>query len=189
LTATVFAQGCPWDCLYCHNPDLIDPRRPGGISWGAVIDLLARRRGLLDGLVFSGGEPTRQDLRDAIVQVKAMGFGVGLHTMGAFPGRLAQVLPLVDWVGFDVKARPADLAAITRRAGADRTMTESLDLLLASGVAYQVRTTWGPGVMSRADAEAVQAWARGRGAVDPVLQAVRPDGARPDFAAALARGG
>jgi pyruvate formate lyase activating enzyme len=186
LVATVFCQGCPWDCVYCHNPDLIDPRRPGVIPWDDAVALLRRRRGLLDGVVFSGGEPTRQDLSAAIVQVKELGFAVGLHTMGAYPRRLASLLPLVDWVGFDVKAAPEGLEAITRRSGAAATMATSLDLLLASGIPYQVRTTWGPGVMTRDQADRARAWARSRGAVDPVLQDVRPDGTRPEFAAAFA---
>jgi pyruvate formate lyase activating enzyme len=184
LVATVFCQGCPWDCLYCHNPDLIDPRRPGTVPWADVAELLGRRRGLLDGVVFSGGEPTRQDLRAAIGQVKALGFGVGLHTMGAYPRRLAQLLPLVDWVGFDVKAAPSGLEAICRARGAARTTETSLDLLLASGVDYQIRTTWGPGVLNRGEAERARDWARARGAVDPVLQTVRTEGTRSEFAAA-----
>jgi pyruvate formate lyase activating enzyme len=187
LVATVFCQGCPWDCVYCHNPDLIDPRRPGAVSWADVRALLSRRTGLLDGLVFSGGEPTRQDLRAAIVHVKEMGFAVGLHTMGAYPTRLAQVLPLVDWVGFDVKAPPGEVEAVTRRPGSSAAMATSLDLLVASGVPHQVRTTWGPGALTLDRAEAARDWARSRGAVDPVLQDVRPDGARPEFVAAHAR--
>src|SRR3954447_23836555 len=60
LVATVFLQGCPLACTYCHNPALIDPRVPGTLPWTSVTDLLGRRQGLLDGVVFSGGEPTRQ---------------------------------------------------------------------------------------------------------------------------------
>jgi pyruvate formate lyase activating enzyme len=148
--------------------------------------LLERRSGLLDGIVFSGGEPTRQDLRAAIEQVKDMGFAVGLHTMGAYPKRLARVLPLVDWVGFDVKAEPERLESICRTPGAAQAMTRSLDLLLSSGVDYQIRTTWGPGVQSYSEAQATRAWATARGAVHPVLQAVRIEGTRPDFRAAYA---
>jgi pyruvate formate lyase activating enzyme len=158
------------------------------IDWDDVAEFLAGRRGLLDAVVFSGGEPTRQDLRAAIVHVKELGFAVGLHTMGAYPRRLAELLPLVDWVGFDVKAAPDELEAITRTAGAAATMRTSLDLLIASGVPYQVRTTWGPGVMTRDQAERARAWARSRGAAGPVLQDVRPDGTRPEFEAAFAAG-
>jgi pyruvate formate lyase activating enzyme len=184
LVATVFLQGCPWDCLYCHNPDLIDPRRPGSVPWADVRALLDRRRGLLDGVVFSGGEPTRQDLGGAIREAKAMGFLVGLHTMGAYPRRLGELLALVDWVGFDVKALPGAVEAVARTPGSSRRMVASLDLLIASGTPHQVRTTWGPGVMPREDAERVRDWALARGAGDAVLQDVRPDGARPEFKAA-----
>jgi pyruvate formate lyase activating enzyme len=187
LVATVFAQGCPWDCVYCHNPDLIDPRATGAMAWEEVLDLLRRRRGLLDAVVFSGGEPTRQDLAPAIADARALGFGVGLHTSGAYPKRLAALLPLVDWVGFDVKALPSEVDSITRVTASSSKMVRSLDLLLASGTDYQVRTTWGPGVMARREAERVRDWARRRGARDPVLQEVRTAGARPDFAEAFAR--
>jgi len=109
LVATVFLQGCPWRCGYCHNAAILDPLTPGIVPWSAVRELLSARHGLLDGVVLSGGEPTRQaGLVDAARQVREQGFLVGLHTGGAYPGRLAAVLPYVDWVGLDVKA-PARL--------------------------------------------------------------------------------
>jgi pyruvate formate lyase activating enzyme len=174
IVATVFLQGCPWRCSYCHNPDLIDPRRPGTIAWEEVAAFLATRRGLLDAVVFSGGEPTRQDLRDTIIEVRDLGFKVGLHTMGAYPRRLANLLPLLDWVGFDVKAAPGAVEAITGAPGSTQAMGTSLRLLLDSGVDYQVRTTWGPGIMTEAEARAAQSWARAQGARDPILQPARP---------------
>ncbi|NNH09134.1 radical SAM protein, partial [Cellulomonas fimi] len=71
LVATAFLQGCPWRCTYCHNAAILDPRTPGVVPWSDVRDLLDRRRGLLDGVVFSGGEPTRQaGLVDAARQVR-----------------------------------------------------------------------------------------------------------------------
>ena len=105
LVATVFLQGCPWQCTYCHNPDLISPRTPGQVPFERVRELLAKRRGLLDGVVFSGGEPTRQRaLGSAMREVRELGFGVGLHTGGSYPARLREVIGLVDWVGIDIKA-------------------------------------------------------------------------------------
>ena len=79
LSATVLTQGCPWNCFYCHNQALIPVRTPGAVAWGEVRDLLGRRRGLLDGVVFTGGEALRQDaLADAAREVIDMGFAVGL---------------------------------------------------------------------------------------------------------------
>ena len=58
LSAVLFCQGCPWRCRYCHNPHLLPPRGRGEIEWRDALDFLERRRGLLDAVVFSGGEPT-----------------------------------------------------------------------------------------------------------------------------------
>jgi pyruvate formate lyase activating enzyme len=118
LAAVVFCQGCPWRCGYCHNPDLIPPRGEHEIVWEEIIALLRRRQGLLDGVVFSGGEPTLQgDLAEAMREVRALGFKIGLHSGGAYPDRLAAVLPLVDWVGLDIKAPFDAYARITAAAG------------------------------------------------------------------------
>jgi len=187
LVATVFLQGCPWQCTYCHNPELIDPRAPGDVPWSRVRGLLSRRHGLLDGLVLSGGEPTRQDgLPDAAREVRALGFGVGLHTSGAYPRRLAAVLPFVDWVGFDVKAPAALYRAITGvGASADAAFT-SLRLVLDSGVDVQVRTTVDPTVLTPGDVAELGVTLRKLGVRSHVLQEVRPDGTTPEYQQALA---
>ncbi len=190
LVATVFLQGCPWRCTYCHNHAILDPRAPGQVRWREVRELLDRRAGLLDGVVFSGGEPTRQTaLGDAMREVRERGFGVGLHTGGAYPRKLEALLPLVDWIGFDVKAPRHLYRAITRVGGettsADQAFT-SLRLVLDSGVDVQVRTTVDPTVLSDDDVRALTATLRELGVQDHVLQEVRPDGTTSEYRAALA---
>ena len=133
LTATVFLQGCPWNCFYCHNQALIPVRVPGLVAWQEVRDLLARRRRLLDGVVFTGGEALRQDaLADAAAEVRRAGFAVGLHTAGAYPRRLADVLAtgLVDWVGLDVKALPDSYLQVVGRQRAGERAWECLRILI-----------------------------------------------------------
>jgi len=148
LAATVFCQGCPWQCRYCHNSHLLPADRPGEISWQSVLDFMRGRVGLLDGVVFSGGEPTLQrGLAAAMRDVRALGFGIGLHTAGPYPERLAALLPLVDWVGFDAKAPFDDYARITGVSGSGERARESLLLVLASGVACEVRTTVHPALL------------------------------------------
>jgi pyruvate formate lyase activating enzyme len=145
LAAVVFCQGCPWRCGYCHNPHLIAPRGGDEREFARIVDWLGTRRGLLDAVVFSGGEPTAQaELPVAIAAVRALGFKVGLHTGGAYPRRLADVLPHVDWVGFDVKAPRGEYRDVTDVADSGAPAFASLDLLLASGVAHEVRTTVHP---------------------------------------------
>ncbi len=142
LVATIFCQGCPWVCGYCHNPHLIPPTSEATIPWAEVMDFLASRRGLLDGVVFSGGEPTLQAaLPEAMRAVRALGFRIGLHSAGPYPGRLAQVLPLVDWIGFDVKAAFGEYQRVTGVAGSGAKGKASLLHVLKSGVACDIRTT------------------------------------------------
>lgn len=190
LVATAFLQGCPWRCTYCHNSAILDTRTPGVVPWADVVALLHRRRGLLDGLVLSGGEPTRQQgLVAAAREVRAAGFGVGLHTAGAYPERLRDVLPHVDWVGLDVKAPVHLYRAITRVGGATTTARRaftSLRLVLDSGVDVQVRTTVDPTVLTPDDVAALTEVLAGLGVRDHVLQQVRPDGTTDAYAAALA---
>jgi pyruvate formate lyase activating enzyme len=186
LVATVFLQGCPWRCTYCQNPELMDPRAAGSMGWEEVMDHLRRRRGLLDGIVLSGGEPTRQlGLGAALDEARELGFATGLHTAGAYPARLARVLPSLDWVGLDLKAPPGRYGAVTGVAGSGSKVLESLALVVASGVDHEVRMTVDPTVHTAADVDRVVDVARAAGAARVVLQEARAEGARPEFAAAL----
>ncbi len=174
LSAVVFCQGCPWQCGYCHNPHLI-PRGPGDRSWSDVLRFLERRRGLLDAVVFSGGEPTLQSgLGQALRETREMGFLTGLHTGGPYPERLARVLPLVDWVGFDLKAPLEEYARITGVPGSGARAAESAHLLMASGVDHEFRTTVDPSLLDHAQLEKMTRWLEERGVMRHVLQRCRP---------------
>ena len=145
LAAVLFLQGCPWRCGYCHTPELLPARGPVELDWAQVTAFLQRRRGLLDAVVFSGGEPTAQAaLPEAIARVKAMGYRIGLHSGGMYPARLRRVLPQLDWIGLDIKAPAEHHGAVTGRRGSAGPVGEALDAVLASGVAYECRTTWHP---------------------------------------------
>jgi pyruvate formate lyase activating enzyme len=147
LAAVVYCRGCPWRCPYCHNADLQAPDGPSEPAWPRVLAFLERRRGLLDAVVFSGGEPTAQRaLPAAMAEVRELGFKVGLHTGGPYPERLTQLLPLVDWVGLDIKALPEDYPRVTGVPGSGARAWQSLRLLLDSGVDLEVRTTPMPGM-------------------------------------------
>ena len=142
LACVLFCQGCAWRCRYCHNPALIGPRGSQEVPWSEVLDFLHKRQGLLDAVVFSGGEATLQPgLPAAMQQVRELGFKVGLHSAGIKPAAFKRVLPLCDWFGFDVKALEEDAALITGVSDSGRANWHSLELLLASGVGYECRTT------------------------------------------------
>ncbi len=184
LSAVVFLQGCPWSCGYCHNPHLIPAGDGEPDGWQRLLGLLRRRRGLLDAVVFSGGEPTLQDaLPAAMDTVRALGFAVGLHTSGAYPERLRGILPLADWVGMDAKAPFDDYARACGAPGSGAKARESARLLVESGVPCEFRTTVHPRVHSTGSLLSLAADLRALGARRWVLQEFRATGcADEDFA-------
>lgn len=193
LAAVVFCQGCPWRCVYCHNPGLQPPRGSEEIPWREVLSFLERRRGLLDAVVFSGGEPTLQSaLAPAMAAVRALGFKVGLHTAGIYPGRLARLFPLLDWVGLDVKAPEEDYAALTGVPNGGAAAWESARRLLASGLPHELRITVHPRLLSPAALDRLVERLRALGARRLVLQPCRVGG-RPvslaDYGSLLAEQG
>lgn len=177
LAAVVFCQGCVWRCRYCHNPHL-QPFEGAHWSWENILALLVERRNFLEAVVFSGGEPTAQAaLPDAMRVVKDLGFKIGLHTAGIFPDLLAAVLPLVNWVGFDVKA-PLDerYDRITQKKASFKAPGESLRLLLASGVNYELRTTVHPDLVTPADLEEISSTLESLDASPTKIQPFRSEG-------------
>jgi len=183
LAAVVFCQGCPWRCGYCHNPHLHSPQG-GERPWGEVLGWLETRRGLLDGVVFSGGEPLLQrGLGSALQAVRALGFETALHTAGIYPERLAAALPLLDWVGFDIKGPFEDYRRITGATG--DAARDALARLLAAGVDHEIRCTVDSGLL---DADALARMARQLAALGVsrlVLQACRRGCQPTDVPAAL----
>lgn len=142
LAAVVYLQGCPWRCRYCHNGELLDTGVTAPVAWDDVLEKLHARCGLLDAVVFSGGEPTAQQaLTGAIRQVRELGFKVGLHSAGCYPQRLAALIPMLDWVGLDIKALPQDYPALTGVTDSGERAFESLRLVRGSGVRHEVRVT------------------------------------------------
>lgn len=192
LAAVAFLQGCPWRCPYCHNAQILDPRTKGNVTWEEVVALLNSRRGLLDGIVFSGGEALMQAssgaLEAAMRQAKDMGFLVGLHAGGAYPSALRKLLELevLDWVGLDVKALPEDYSLATGRSGGGSRAEESLDALVAHDeIDHEVRLTLWPGLVAPTVgagdmgealidyAREVATWVAGRGVKNFALQRYR----------------
>lgn len=188
LVSTVFAQGCPWRCTYCHNESMQDARVAGIVEWSTVLAHLARRAGQLDGIVFSGGEPTRQaELIPAMQQARSLGFGVGLHSAGAFPARLREALPFVDWLGLDIKAMPEGYEDITGRSAAGLKAWQSLEIALEWGGDFEVRLTVDPTAHTRESVLSVIKRVVAMGGPTPILQEARAEGASEQFQHALGR--
>ncbi len=176
LSAVVFMQGCPWRCPFCHNASIRPIVAETDFSWEKFVDFLKTRVGKLDAVTFSGGEPLVQDcLGDIMRGVKELGYKIGLHTGGYRPEHLAKILPLVDWVGLDIKA-PFEAARYKEIIGVDHLarVLQSLDLLIESGVDFECRTTCDPRFISADDLWKIAKALKAKGVKKYFLQKYRP---------------
>ena len=146
LAATVFTGGCNLRCPFCHNALLVTRlQETPALEEKAVLDFLASRRGLLDGVVLSGGEPLLQPgAADFLAKVRELGFAVKLDTNGCFPKILANILDrgLVDYVAMDIKNSPEKYPETVGIPGFDTaSVEESIRLLTDSKADHEFRTT------------------------------------------------
>lgn len=131
----IFFQGCPWHCKQCQQPALMSTLDSGCYDWQDILYYLMGRRGLIDHVVFNGAEPLSQShLIEAILQCKSMGFVVGLHTCGIYPLRLKTVLPLIDWVWFEIFGLPENYAMNNGLPGSGHHAWGGLRMALDSGL-------------------------------------------------------
>ena len=177
IAAVVFMQGCPWRCPFCYNQSLQNPNGRSEAKWEHLLHLLEHRRGILDAVVFSGGEPLRQsNLPQAMDAVKAMGFEIGLHTGGYNPEAFAKVLDKVSWVGFDIKAPfvAEHYQRATGGIGDVEKIKHSLDMLIKSGVHFECRTTCDPRLLNIADIYKIADELSALGVKEYYIQKYRP---------------
>ena len=134
--------GCNMRCLYCYNPEIVLGK--GTISFDTILEFLHQRKGLLDAVVFSGGECTiHKKIAENIKQVKALGFLVKVDTNGSKPALLKQLIEEknIDYVALDFKALPSKFENITQ-SNLYESFEKSLQVLLKSKLTFEVRTTY-----------------------------------------------
>lgn len=146
LTTTLFMAGCPFRCPYCHNSDLVlRPNEAPKIPWEEILEYLKKRRGVLDAVCVSGGEPTlMNDLKEKLSDIKSLGYKVKLDTNGVHPNILRELADakLVDYFAMDIKNSPKKYGMTIGLPNFDITpILSSIDFLLHSGVDYEFRTT------------------------------------------------
>jgi pyruvate formate lyase activating enzyme len=176
IATVLFTGGCNFRCPYCQNSELVlHPNSLPDVDPVEIFQLLTRRRGLIDGVVITGGEPTLQDdLEDFLRKVKELGLAVKLDTNGYRPQVLRGLLErgLLDCVALDIKA---PLAKYPSAAGVPvdvRRIEESVRLILASGIDHELRTTVVPGIVAPEDVEEMAKLIAG--AKKYILQQFRP---------------
>ncbi len=178
ISAVVFMQGCPWRCPFCYNKILQNQAQESNVNWPKFLEFLQKRKGVLEGVVFSGGEPLLQDkdLEMAIDDVKAIGYKVGLHTGGFYPEALQKIVKKTDWVGLDIKAplKPKIYKDITGGRADVKKVIESLNILIASKVHFECRTTCDPRFLGINDIYEIAEYLHKLGVQEYYLQKYRP---------------
>ncbi len=159
IASLIFFGGCNLSCSFCHNPALvIDPFELPDYPADSVLDELAARRGFIDGVVVSGGEPTlAADLPAFLSAVKNLGLRVKLDTNGLAPEVIADLLArrLLDYVALDVKTAPARYPELHDAPIDLDLLPRSIALLKSSGIAHEFRTTCVPGIVEAEDIHAM----------------------------------
>lgn len=158
VACTVFTGGCNLRCPFCHNASLVLSPREGGNKEEEVLSYLASRKGILEGVCITGGEPILQpDLSDFVEKVKTMGYSVKLDTNGSDPGALSLLLKKggIDYIAMDIKSSPEHYMKATGRDLPFDRFSESVSVIRSSGIPYEFRTTVVKGIHTQEDMEGI----------------------------------
>ena len=145
VACTVFFGGCDMRCPFCHNAELVEGAVPPVMDETELLSFLKKRKGLLDGVAFTGGEPLLQkDLLKLAVQIRELGYPIKLDTNGTHPERLGEMIRdgLVQYAAMDIKNSPEKYAETAGVKNFDiGPIRESVSILLEGTIDYEFRTT------------------------------------------------
>jgi pyruvate formate lyase activating enzyme len=158
ISCVLFTTGCNFICPYCHNADLARGEYPERIKLAEVTAFLKSRKGMLEGVVITGGEPTlHSGIVDLCRSIKALGYAVKLDTNGSRPDVLQTIVDrrLVDFVAMDVKAQLDDYGPFSKNQQIQSKLTQSIRMIMTSAPAYEFRTTCAAPFASRKAIETI----------------------------------
>ena len=166
VACTVFTGGCNFRCPFCHNGGIVlNPGAEPSIPEEKVFDLLKKRRGVLEGVCITGGEPTLwKGLWDFAKEIKAMGYSVKLDTNGTNPELMHKLIlaGVVDYVAMDIKNSPDKYAETIGVKGFNlQPVKDSVRLLMQGTAGYEFRTTVVKGMHKPQDIVEIGKWIQG----------------------------
>ena len=165
ISTTLFVAGCDFRCPFCHNSSLVlAPGKAPKIPWQEIMDYLSKRKGVLDAVCISGGEPTMmEDLKEKTRDIKALGYEVKLDTNGSRPEVLQDLLDnkLIDYVAMDIKNSKEKYAMTSGVLLELSKVEKSIDILKSSQIPFEFRTTAILEYHSLRDFEEIGQWIKG----------------------------
>ncbi len=172
LCSVIFLAGCPFRCPYCQNYRLL--RFGVEVSVEEVLKEI-RRNYLIDGVCITGGEPLLQfeELLKLVKGLKDLGLAVKVDTNGYYPERLERLVEFIDYIALDFKTVPERYPEVTGKADSGEKVLRSVDVIVKSGVEYEVRTTAVPGIVGEGEIEEIAKILGERGVKLYVIQQFR----------------
>ena len=167
IAAVVFTMGCNFRCPFCHNPELVDPKAidyENEIKESDVLKFLESRKGDLDGICITGGEPTLQaGLKEFIKKIKKIGFLIKLDTNGSHFSVVSDLIEnnLVDYWAIDIKTTPEKYRIMTKKNDIIENIEKSISLITNSENKLELRTTVVPGYVNQKDVNEMINWING----------------------------
>lgn len=144
-SAILYTSGCNFRCPFCHNGLTLLENNSGFIPFEDILSFLNKRKGVLDGVVITGGEPTlHKDLKDKLIKIKELGYLIKLDTNGTNPEMLRELisLNLIDYVAMDIKNSLVKYPLTIGKENVDLSnITKSIEILKNSKIDYEFRTT------------------------------------------------
>lgn len=167
ISAVIFTMGCNFRCPFCHNPELVNPKEidyENKLKEDDILEFLNSRKGDLDGICITGGEPTLQlGLTKFIKKVKEMGFLVKIDTNGSHPNVIKNLIEneLVDYVAMDIKTVPKKYGILTNEKDIIEKIEKSINIIVNSKTELELRTTVVPGIIDTDDFNKIIKWMNG----------------------------
>jgi len=163
ISAIIWTIGCNFRCPFCYNKDVVFGK-VATISDDEVLSFLEKRKGMLEGLVISGGEPLMQDdIVSFAEKVKKMGYLVKIDTNGMYPEVLKELIDkkLVDYIAMDVKAPKNKYDSLSGVNTDIKKIEKSIDIIRNSSINYEFKTTFAPNLLTKKDIVEIAKWLKG----------------------------
>lgn len=166
IGATIFTGGCNFLCPFCHNKDLvIGIEKIKEIPQEEVFSFLEKRKGILEGICISGGEPLiHEEIGEFINKIKDMGYLIKIDTNGSYPDELKNLMKkkLIDYVAMDIKNSPGKYPITCGKSQIDiEKIKESVSILMNNNIQYEFRTTVIKELHNIEDFQIISEWLKG----------------------------